>query len=77
MPANHETGVLLRQMANGDKEAADIVMPRIYDELRSLSAKYLGSERDITRSNQLPLPTKRTCGSSINRALIGRIVLTF
>lgn len=40
-----ETTVLLQQMANGDREAGDIVMPRIYDELRSLSARYLADER--------------------------------
>ncbi len=45
MPAKLETAVLLQQMANGDKEAADVVMPRIYDELRSLAARYLAGER--------------------------------
>lgn len=45
MPATRETAVLLQQMANGDKEAADIVMPRIYDELRALAARYLANER--------------------------------
>lgn len=40
-----ETTRLLRQLNDGDRAAADQLMPRVYDELRAIAGAYLRRER--------------------------------
>lgn len=40
-----ETHVLLRRLADGDREAADELLPRVHDELRAIAARAMRGER--------------------------------
>ncbi len=44
-PASSEATQILAEMAAGDRSAAQRLLPMIYDEFRSLAARYLGRER--------------------------------
>jgi len=43
-PADNITKLLL-EVSNGDRNAVDLLLPVIYDELRKLAANYLRRER--------------------------------
>lgn len=45
MPDTHEVTRLLREWAEGNQQALDELMPRVYAELRQLAARYLRHER--------------------------------
>ncbi len=44
-PASPSVTALLSRWAAGDRAAADEVMPRVYEELRTIAARYLRQER--------------------------------
>ena len=43
-PADNVTRLLI-ELSNGDRDAVDLLLPVIYDELRKLAANYLRRER--------------------------------
>ena len=42
----HHTTLLLRRMSNGDSQAADELLPIVYDELHRMADRLMRKERD-------------------------------
>ena len=45
MSVSHDTTRILIALANGDKSAVNLLLPRVYDELRGLAGHYMQQER--------------------------------
>ncbi len=58
----NEVTAILQAAGQGDRQAAQQLLPLVYDELRRLAAAKLANERAVTRWRPRRWCTKRICG---------------